>query len=175
MPDEQKASPGGAPLVPDELAEKLRLAADHAERASDVQIRLSIEGGQAEERYRYRFEATGSGALACELYCRMTQRDGRIAGERIEREDFARLIRSVDVPALLSNRRPLRQIPPCSLVGRLEITDGLRQVAFLFMADPGQAESAGYELPPELARVVEDVYSVSAKYMEKQGITSVRP
>jgi hypothetical protein len=175
MPDELKTTPGGAPFVADEMAETLRRAVDNTELAANVRIRLTVEGGHADERYEYRFLATGSGELDCELHCRMTGRDGRVARARLQYDDFTHLLRSVEVPALLSSRRALRRIPPCSLIGRLEITDSVRQISFLFMADAGQAESAGYEVPAPLARVIDDIYSVGAKYMGRQGIESVRP
>jgi hypothetical protein len=175
MADEPKTTPGGVPFVADEMAEILRRSADQAELAAGVSIRLTVEGGHADERYEYRFLAMGSGELDCELHCRMTGRDGRVARAPMQRDDFIRLVRSVEIPALQSARRALRRIPPCSLIGRLEITDGVRQISLLFMADPGQAESAGYEVPAPLARVIEDIYAIGAKYMEAQGIKSVRP
>jgi hypothetical protein len=175
MADALKTTPGGVPFVADEMADALRRSADDAELAAGVRIRLTVEGGHADERYEYRFLATGSGELDCELHCRMTGRDGRVARAPMPRDDFARLVRSIEIAALHGSKRALRRIPPCSLVGRLEITDGVRQMSFLFMADPGQAESAGYELPAPLASVIDSIYSMSAKYMESQGIRSVRP
>jgi hypothetical protein len=175
MADQKKSAPGGAPLVAGELAGEFRRAAGEKEQAADVRVRLSIEGGNAAERYRYHFEAAGSGAFDCALQCLMTGREGRAAGERMSRADFTRLVRAVDVPALLSSQRPLRGIPPDSLVGRLEIAAGSRQAAFLFLADPEQAADAGVETPAEVVRVVEEIYSVSEKYMKPGGLRSVRP
>jgi hypothetical protein len=176
MPEEsKKISPAGAPFVPGEMAERLRSASEQPEAAAGVQLRLTVTGGHADERYDYRFEASGAGALSCDLHCRMTQRDAHVSNLRIERGDFVQLLRTIDVQKLIEVRRPLSRIPPCSLVGRFEIHDGVRQLTFLFMADPGQAESAGFRMPPELERIVEQVYSISAKYLRTEGPNSVRP
>jgi hypothetical protein len=175
MPEEGKAAPTGIPAVPAELTESLRLAVEKPDLAREVQIRMSVEGGHEAERYSFHFNASGAGALSSSMSCRMTGREGRSRAERIEHEDFVGLLRAADLPRLIEVQRPLNRIPPCSLIGRLEITDGKQRVTFLFMADPAQAAAAGFQMPPELARLVEAVYAVSAKYMGAQGLEAVRP
>lgn len=175
MVDEMKTVPAGIPSVPAELIETLRLALERPELASQVQIRMSIDGGQEAERYSFHFDASGAGVFSARMNCRMTERRLESGSERIERQDFVRLLRAADLPRLMETYRPLNRIPPCSLVGRLEITDGRQRVTFLFMADAAQAAAAGFQMPAELARLVDEVYAVSAKYMGVHGPEAVRP
>jgi hypothetical protein len=175
MAANQKINPRGTPSVPAELAQTIQDAIASKERASDVMIRMTIEGGQAEERYRFHFEASGQGALSSHLSCRMTGREAHSKAGVLSHTEFAGLLRAADVAALVETKRPLVRIPPCSLLGRVEIVGGAQKMTFVFMADPGQAAQAGMEPPPALARLVDKIFDVSAAHMDVKAARSLRP
>lgn len=89
--------------------------------------------------------------------------------------DFERLLRSVDVRRLKEARRTrMPRIPPCSVLGRLEVFDGRERVEVVFMADPEQARQAGYRMPPVIARVTERIYAIAAQQLGLKGAAAVR-
>jgi hypothetical protein len=175
MPDKTKVAPAGAPSAPSELARSIREAVQNPEIARGIHIRMSIEGGTAEERYAFHFEASGAGSLSAHMSCRMTNREARSRTESISREDFAELLRASDLMKLIEVRRLMYGIPPCSLLGRVEITDDQQRVSFVFMADPGQAAEAGMETPPELMKLIDKIFEVSEKYTDASGAYTLRP
>jgi len=175
MPVTEKFTPAGVPSVPAELAKSIEGAIQHPERFQGIQIRMTIEGGQAEERYAFHFEASSEGLLISRMSCRLTGREARARSRTLSRAEFVDLLRHADIAKLVHVGRPLARVPPCSLLGRIEITDGIQRVSFLFMADPGQAEQAGMEPPPELARLVDRIFEVSAKHMDVADTRSLRP
>jgi len=175
MATNQKVSPGGAPSVFGELAQTIQDAIANKDRANDVAIRMTIDGGQVEERYSFRFEASGQGAMTSRLSCRMTGREARSKPGALSRTEFVSLLRAADIAALIETKRPLVRIPPCSLLGRVEILGGAQKMTFIFMADQGQAEQAGMEPPPALARLVDKIFEVSAAHMEVKAARGLRP
>lgn len=175
MPITEKITPAGVPSVPDELVQSIEGAIQHPERSQGIQIRMAIEGGQAEERYTFHFEASSEGLLTSQMSCRLTSREARARSGTLSRDEFVDLLRHADIAKLVQVGRPLARVPPCSLLGRIEITDGIQRVSFVFMADPGQAEQAGMEPSPELARLVERIFEVSAKHMDAADTRSLRP
>jgi hypothetical protein len=152
MSDEDaKAFPQGPPPEPSELAERFDRAVKEPEVRREFQIRLNVEGGHAGERYEFRFHASGTGDAEVSLVDNLRER---------RRE------------TLLEASRSRPRIPPGSVVGRLEVGDGRQEISVLFMADPGQAESAGYRMPPELAEILQRLYDLGAKHL---GEKDVRP
>src|SRR5689334_4813571 len=101
MADHSKAGPAGIPAVPAELTETLRLAVERPELASRVQIRMLVDGGQEAERYTFNFEASGDGVLSSRLSCRMTNRESESGAERIDQQDFVRLLRAADLTRMM--------------------------------------------------------------------------
>jgi len=93
----------------------------------------------------------------------------------LSRTEFVSLLRAADIAALIETKRPLVRIPPCSLLGRVEILGGAQKMTFIFMADQGQAEQAGMEPPPALARLVDKIFEVSAAHMEVKAARGLRP
>jgi hypothetical protein len=167
-----KHSPGAPPSAPGELADKVTKAIKSDKERAELHVRLNVEGGQHEERYEFRFDASGGGEVECGLTCALSKRDLAPATSKITATDFAKLLKSVDIAKLAEAAKAVPRIPPDSLVGRLQVTDGRQQVTVIFMADPEQAKAAGYEPPPEVTQIVEGIYKQAAKQL---GVRNARP
>ena len=167
-----KSHPAADPSSSVRLEDVLRRAADGEPLGPDTRIRLDVEGGHREERYVFHFLASGAGEAEVELHDNLVDRHIARRVASLEPSEFADLARRVEVPALTRAALAKQQIPPGSVVGRLEVRGAGHDVRAIFMADPGQAESAGYEMPPGITDVVERIYDIAA---EKLGVDDVRP
>jgi hypothetical protein len=173
MSDEDaKAFPQGPPPEPGELAERFDRAVKDPELRREVQVRLNVEGGHAGERYEFRFHASGTGDAEVSLVDNLRERRREAKIAQLSQRELSGLLRALDVRTLLEASRSRPRIPPGSVVGRLEVSDGRQEMSVLFMADPGQAESAGYRMPPELAEILQRLYDLGAKHL---GEKDVRP
>jgi len=167
-----KAAPEGPPPDRGQLAERLERAVKEPEIRREFQVRLDVEGGHAGERYEYRFRASGTGDAEVTLVDNLHGRHEQAKIARLTQQDLSGFLRALDVAALLEASRMKPRIPPGSVVGRLQVSDGRQEISVLFMADPGQAESAGYRMPPGLAEAVERLYDLGAKHL---GAKDIRP
>lgn len=167
-----KQSPGDLPNAPEVLADKVAQAVKGGKERADLHVRLNVEGGVREERYEFRFDASGGGEVECGLICAMSKRDHAPKASKITAAEFAKLLKSVDIDRLAEAAKAVPRIPPDSLIGRLQVTDGQQEVTIIFMADPEQAKTAGYEPPPEVARLVDSIYKQAAKQL---GVRNARP
>lgn len=170
--ENEKEAPHGVPPDPGQLAERLERAREEPDIRRDVHVRLDVEGGHAGERYEFRFRASGTGDAEMSLVDNLRGRRDEATVAKLTRRDVSGLLRALDVSALLEASRKRPRIPPGSVVGRLEVRDGRQEISVLFMADPGQAESAGYRMPPGLAETLERLYDLGAKHL---GAKDVRP
>ena len=175
MQEHSKATPAGGPTSPVELAALVAAGAQSPTAAQELHLRMTIEGGQAAERYSFHFEASGGGLVNARMSCQMTGREARSRAAAISTEDFAGLLEAADIPKLLEVRQPMYRIPPCSMLGRIEVSARQQRMSFVFMADRAQAEQAGMTPSPELARLVDRVFEVSAKYVDAGEAKSLRP
>jgi hypothetical protein len=143
-------------------------------------VRLHIEGGNHAEKYLFHFEVSASGEARYEMSDELSGRRVPAQVTRLEPAEVERLLKSLSAAKLKKaaarlTPRKARPIPPCSLIGRLEVWDGRSLVQLTFMADPGQAEQAGHKLPAELERVVEAIFSLAARAMGLETASAVRP
>jgi hypothetical protein len=175
MADYDRMQPGGSPRVPDELAQVMRAAIDLPDENGAVQLRMTIAGGVADERYDFHFEATSAGVVRADMSCRMTGRHVDPAIGALSRADIVGLLHAAEAVQRAGVRRPPRPVPPCSLLGRIEILGGTQRMSFVFMADAEQAKQAGMEPPRELAALVDRVFDVSTKGAKAAGAQSLRP
>lgn len=175
MADNEKTQPGGAPRVPDELAQAIRAAIETPDANGAVQLMMTIEGGVASERYDFHFEATSAGTVRADMTCRMTGRHVVPAIGELSRNDIVGLLRAAEDVQRAGVRRPPGPIPPCSLLGRIEIFGGAQKMSFVFMADAEQAKQAGMEPPRELAALVDRVFEVSTKGAKATSAQALRP
>jgi hypothetical protein len=170
--ENSKASPVGAPFAARELAAKFRRAIDESEARSDLRVRLDVDGGPHDERYHFHFTTTGAHEAEAELHDRLRDRSVKRRPARLAAGDMTSLLKAIDVDGLVAASRIRPMIPPDSLVGRLRVGDGEQEVTVVFMADPEQARSAGYEPPGAVSRVVDRIYELGAKAV---GAKDVRP
>jgi hypothetical protein len=170
--DENKDAPSGAPFDPAELAAKVRRAVDEPAALSEIRVSLEVEGGQHPEHYHFAF--TTSGAQEAEAGLRDDLREIAVEQRRskLTGTDLASLLKAVDVEGLVAASRVRPAIPPDSLVGRLRVGDGEREVTVLFMADREQARTAGYEPPAAVTQLVDQIYKLGAKTV---GAKNIRP
>jgi hypothetical protein len=103
------------------------------------------------------------------MRCELT---GRAARAEPHRLDFAALARAIDPAALLEADLPAPRFPPDSLVGRLEISDGEQTLTLFYMADPEQAQAAGFRPPAALARAIDAIYAQGARLLGSDDIRS---
>jgi hypothetical protein len=167
-----KESPDGVPPEHGQLADRLERAIEEPEIRQDFHLRLDVEGGHAGERYEFRFRASGTGDAEVSLVDNLRGRRDEAKAAKLTQRDISGLLGSLDVSTLLGASRLRPRIPPGSVVGRLDVSDGRQNISILFMADPGQAESAGYRMPPGLAETLERLYELGAKHL---GTKDVRP
>lgn len=166
--DAVSGSPGAAPPEPGELDASIRAAIERR-TAPGIRVRLDVEGGHPGERYELRVRISGGEAevsLLDELRGLRREPVHRSVGRTPE----VALLREIDAPALAEASKVQQRIPPGSVVGRLEIGDGERSVVTVFMADKGQAESAGFRIPSQVEQVVDRIYALASETIEESDI-----
>jgi hypothetical protein len=171
QPDhDAKHEPAAAPSVPLLLASKVSAGVSDPESARDLRIALLVEGGAPSERYEFAYEVAGSGEATARMRNELTGRDTQSRTIELARDDFVELLRTIDVSQLLRAADKAHPIPPDSVIGRLEISDGEQRVATVFMADAEQAKDAGYEVPAAIAKAVERIYDLAAKQLDEKDV-----
>jgi len=167
MAAQNKVSPQGAPPTPQ---------ATGPGESGAPHVRMTIDGGTHGEEYSFHFEASAGGAVACRFKSELSGRQMEDSVSRIEPVEFDRLLRSLSVSRLKAvRRRRIPPIPPCSLMGQLEVFDGQERVQVIFMADAEQAKQAGFRMPPAVARAVERIYTLAARQLGVKGAEGIRP
>jgi hypothetical protein len=167
MAVQKKVSPEGAPPA----LEPVGLGGADAPRVS-----MMIDGGNRGEEYSFHFEASAGGALRLLFKSDLSGLYFDDSRGRMESVEFDRLLRRVNVSRLKqARRRRMPPIPPCSLLGCLEVFDGKERVQVVFMADEGQAKQAGYRMPPIVARTRETIYGLAAKQLGLREAKALRP
>ena len=138
-------------------------------------ISVRIDGGSRGEEYRFHFDAVAGGAVLLQYKSELAGRQVEASRGSLAPAEFERLLRGVDIGRLkaASRARPAR-IPPCSVVGVLEVFDGRERVEVVFMADPEQAREAGYRMPAAVSRVTERIYALAAEQLGLKGADAVR-
>ena len=138
-------------------------------------ISVRIDGGPRGEEYRFHFDAVAGGAVLLRYKSDLSGRQVESSRGMLEPAEFERLLRGADVRRLrtASRARPAR-IPPCSVVGVLEVFDGRERVEVVFMADSEQAREAGYRMPAAVSRVTERIYALAARQLGLKSADAVR-
>ncbi|MBA3357587.1 MAG: hypothetical protein H0U18_16935 [Pyrinomonadaceae bacterium] len=172
MNDDIKWTPGGDPTGGDDAALELQQALADPELAQNVRLRLEVSGGAHGERYDLHFDSTGDGRARIALTDEMTDRRYETRTVTFPPDTIKQLFNQIDVSAVVAYARANVLIPPCSLVGRLEISYGDRTFSTVFMADDEQARTAGYRLPPQTEHVINEIYELTAKQI---GTDNIRP
>jgi hypothetical protein len=159
-------SPGAEPPVP-----RAQVPAD----SGGPRISVRIDGGPRGEEYRFHFEAAASGAVLLDYKSDLAGRQVEASRATLSPADFDRLLRGANLRQLktASRARPAR-IPPCSVVGVLDVFDGRERVRVVFMADREQAREAGYRTPPAVSRLVDRIYTLAAQQLGLKDAAAIR-
>jgi hypothetical protein len=170
MPDPDNSAPHGTPQVPGRLAAGLKEAVAEPDRRAGAYVRLVVSGGVHGERYDFEYHVDAQGAAASALHDELHGRHVQARRPEPDRQRFRALAEGIDVAGLLDAEPPPHRIPPDSVVGRLEISDGEQTARFRFLADPEQAERARAVAPEPLRHAVDLVYESAAKMMGEERL-----
>lgn len=169
--NDRKLSPSGIPVAVEELATKVHRAIQELDAEQDVIVRMTVSGGVEGERYDFHFTASSKG-VESGLQDQFSDRDYGSRDYKAPQEAFDQVLETVNVRELAMAKEQEFLFPPDSLVGQLLISGGDQVIRTVFMADPDQAETAGYEMPPYLEKTIDTVYDLAAKMMD---VEDVRP
>lgn len=172
MSDREKAAPGAIPPDETPLASKVGAANVSPEDPTQLVVRLDVEGGSGADRYELHLVGTGSGDVQLEVKDRLRQIEFSPRVGQARAEEVADVLKCIDIAQIIEFSGRIPPIPPDSVVGILRITDGKEEVSLPFMADEGQAENAGFELPEELREAIDAIFEISARQLD---VESVRP
>ena len=150
--DQEKRQPSGNPGRTALSRERLQQAVEDPDIRERVRMRLIVSGGFPGETEPFTLQLDGRGQLSFA----QLDADAEISSRKVDGAMVARLLRRLDAETLLAARARAR-IPPDSLVGRFEISIGDESHEVVFMADKEQARTAGFEVPPGLEQLVEEL------------------
>jgi hypothetical protein len=170
MNDTNKSRPGDTPSGPESLAMKVGAVNQAPADPNELRITLDIEGGSPADRYELHVAATGSGDVESGMKDRLRQLDLAPRVGQAQTEEVAEVLKRLDVAQMIALRSETPPIPPDSTVGVITISDGSQEVSIPFMADPGQAEAAGFELPADLAQAIEAIYEIAARQLDVETV-----
>jgi hypothetical protein len=144
-------------------------------------VRLRIDGGTLDERYDFIFELSRAGSVRTHLVSGLSGRQVPEVVTRVKPAEVEALRRALGVTKLKQAaarqaRAAPKPIPPCSLIGVLEVWDDAQSpIRITFMADRAQAEHAGHPVRPDVRKAVTAIYTRAAKHLGLQGATEIRP
>ena len=172
MNDDNKLAPGGDPGGGADAALEFRRALTDPQLTRNVQLRLEISGGVPGERYNLLFESTGDDSAKIAVLDEIKNYRYETKEVKLPSETIRQLLTQVDVNRMVSFYQNTVPIPPCSLVGRLQVSLGDHTFTLVFMADEEQARTAGFPPPREFEHVINAIYELAAKQM---GTENIRP
>ncbi|HSC08462.1 MAG TPA: hypothetical protein VLD59_16685 [Steroidobacteraceae bacterium] len=152
------------------LAETFAAFATQKEAGSSLIVTLSVRGGPPAKAYRLEFVARGDGNAHCQYECRLTHKEGTSGDARLSGQQLRAVFGKVAAVLALPEEQP--RFLPDTLIGILDLSDGITVRRFYFAADADQAKTQGKVPPPALKRLVDSIY-VTAAALTKQR--SVKP
>jgi hypothetical protein len=155
------------------LEQKLERAARH-DVDRDLRVSLLVAGGAPSQRYRFHFDADGSGRVRSDFSSELHGRSGKASKRTLTRNEFAEVLRAIVTSGVLELTVDQPRFLPDTVVGTLELSDGRSSFRWDFAADPEQALTQGKVPPPALERAVDEIYSLGGKLMGKPK-PSVKP
>lgn len=165
-----KQKPGAAPGTLDDLASRVGPAGTAPRDSAGLRVHLDVHGGIAGERYELRLQLDDTGEIQVSLLDEMRKTELPARMGKVGRSDFLRVVQGMDVGRMAESSRGRPAIPPDSLVGRLTIGDRRQERSVLFMADRGQAEAAGFRLEPGVEKVVDILYRLAARQLDRKDV-----
>lgn len=136
-----------------------------------VIIKMTVSGGVDGERFNFDFEGDDRGSIHCSMRCELSGREHPEQMSSVDSDSWQAALRALGT-ADLAARASTTPIPPDSLVGRIEILADGETRTIIFMADEGQAETAGFTAPAGVLEAAEAIYDLAARQL---GSPSVRP
>lgn len=165
-----KKTPSGLPPHIREVETTIQQAIKKPELARNLRVEMTVSGGMAGEQYYFHYAASGEKAVEVEMRSDLAEKVYQPQTGELPQAEFVEILKKVNLPEMYAFRTQQAPIPPDSLVGRLTITRGEEQVSVIFMADPGQAETAGYELPSDLAELVDTIYTLGSRRLKAKEV-----
>lgn len=162
---------------PDTLDQPDRLRVILARAASgdideDLLLSMRVVGGVHSQSYRFQLIVSGRGDAHCELQCRVTGRQGRVHDVKLEPRQVIELSQRVYESGILDVAPEPPRFLPDTIVGVIEISNGVSTLRVYFAADPDQA-AAQDRVPPEaVRRTAEAMYSLGRQML---GLPSAEP
>lgn len=167
---EEKRAPGGLPADAPLSPEGVERVLDDPEARRKARFRLTVSGGLPSEVQPFSLDLDGGGQIALTRFEAVGA--AREETGRVDEAVVLRLLRDVGAAARAAATPPRARIPPDSLVGRLEISLGGEVQQILFMADEEQARTAGFHVPPQIERLIDDLYRMGGTVA---GTASLKP
>lgn len=165
-----KQQPGAAPGALDDLASRVGPAGTAPRDSDGLRVHLDVHGGVAGERYELRLQLDDTGEIVVSLLDEMKKTELATRTGKVSHSDFLRVVQGMDVSRMAESNRGRPAIPPDSLIGRLSIGDRRNEKTVLFMADPRQAEAAGFRLEPGVEKVVDTLYRLAARQLDRRNV-----
>lgn len=169
MDDEDKARPGE---IEDLGSLKLAIsrAASGGERGPGVKISLHVSGGAPSQLYAFEFSVDARGNAACRLDDQSSDRHAEVPSYQLDEEELLRLLRSVRESGLLDLPDEIPRFLPDTIIGILEISDGVSTFRRYFAAEDEQAKTQNKEPPAAVTEVAEAIYTAGRKLTHEQSV-----
>jgi hypothetical protein len=152
------------------LSRNLALALKDEGIRRTFSVNMRVRGGIPSQGYSFDFSAVGDGTAECKFECSPSGRKGESKKTNLATKDVVALLRKLERVVSLPQEQPL--FLPDTVVGILEISDGITLRRFYFAADPEQAKTQGKIPPSELLQVVNAIYAMGARLT---GSRQVKP
>lgn len=172
MVSNEKAEPTIGPDPGLSLENSLEVARVEPEAAEGLRVSLRISGGVPSQRYELEFEADATGEARAALRDELTERRPRSEKRWLETDQLGKLLDTIERMGLLRIAPQKPVFLPDTLVGILEISDGIEAHRSYFAADSDQAETQDRRPPEPVQAVVEEIYELAGQILE---VEDVRP
>ena len=154
-----KRSPAIVPNITSSVAHNLELAAEDIEASKDIRIELRISGGIPSQSYHLIFVASGSGELKCSFNDQLYERQKSSEQKHFDPKMFGSLLRKIQNSGVLEIEPDLPRFLPDTVVGVLQVSDGVSIQKYFFPADKDQAAVQDVVVPAELEKALDVIYS----------------
>jgi hypothetical protein len=164
-----KKAPTGIPQSIKLQQNNFNLSFKDQKNFKNLGLSMKIDGGVHGEKFKFDFDANAKGEVVCGMNCQLSDRQHKVKKYKVNTEVFQELFNLVNIGEYLKLQNQIR-IPPCSLIGRIELRNGKEKMEFIFMADKGQAEEVGYRIPDAMSVLIEKIYTITERQLKSKDI-----